>query len=191
MWFETRCLHFLQRVKAAIFQPFPGLSDLFRFIQLKHNFAEMGLCWNSLSSKNFKLVAYKLELLVAIFPNPWGQPAWERLKHRQKQSLGIKTDCLWCLLNSWNQVLPGSPCQSLYYYLFKEIISFLKPVWTGFLLSEADKFLIDIPNFVCFAYGSGEAVSKDFLNLVLGIIEGHKKFTEQSCLRLLSKKEMF
>lgn len=35
----------------------------------------MGLCWNSLSSKNFKLVEYKLELLVAIFPNPWGQPA--------------------------------------------------------------------------------------------------------------------
>lgn len=31
----------------------------------------MGLCWNSLSSKNFKLVEYKLELLVAIFPNPW------------------------------------------------------------------------------------------------------------------------
>ena len=31
----------------------------------------MGLCWNSLSSKNFKLVEYKLELLVAICPNPW------------------------------------------------------------------------------------------------------------------------
>ena len=30
----------------------------------------MGLCGNSLSSKNFKLVEYKLELLVAIFPNP-------------------------------------------------------------------------------------------------------------------------
>ena len=60
-----------------------------------------------------------------------------------------------------------------------------------FLLSEADKFLINIPNFVCFAYGSAKAVRKDFLNLVLGIIKGHKKFTEQSCLRLLSKKEMF
>ena len=35
----------------------------------------MRLCWNSPSSKNFKLVEYKLELLVAIFPSPWGQPA--------------------------------------------------------------------------------------------------------------------
>ena len=76
----------------------------------------------------------------------------------------------------------------MYFYLFKEIISlFLSQYELDFSCLK----LINIPNFVCFAYGSAEAVRKDFLNLVLGIIKGHKKFTEQSCLRLLSKKEMF
>lgn len=36
-------------------------------MQLEHNFAEMGLCWNSVSSKIFKLVECKLELPVASF----------------------------------------------------------------------------------------------------------------------------